>query len=688
VVLNALKHRVRDALAMCGGRQYRRTLVWFAVCALFCVCSEGGAFAQPSPPQQVRPLPQARPPLAPVATPQTKSSVAASSSAKFQTAAPQVIAVVHRMSGWKLRTLLTPGDARSASTFDENFVRTNIVAGFIMPDGRSVIARLPQAEAEMLNLSAAFRFPKSSLLPSAATTNDAELLLVRPDGMQFNARFIGLDASTGLSLLESDKPLLAPASEATPHTPPVVGQRVRVIAPMRAATPAAVIAPATTAPATTAPAAPATAPPAPPAISAARPEDAPVGDEGFIYMNMSEEAGQLREVRRSPSGKALEMTLEVDRVSPEWAGGVALSETGTLVGIIEESDTRATRLMSAETVRGAARRVRARRASVPQPWLGARGDAVAFAPLEQFLTRGWRPEQARLLMSQQRGVLLTSVAPGTPAAHAGLRPGDVISRIGQHDVRSIEDMSSMIKELGGNTLVNFTVLRAESAPLKLAVRLSESPSPGLDTARAELRAAQSELRAKQLAVNSTQQDLRRFETALRQLESERERLQTGNASASQKMQEDLQRLQTQYRAALAQSQKISTDVEQMRARMTEAEARYRTAVEAYSGLAVKPLLSFGLEAVRISPAATRWLGTQAAQPQQCGLLVMSVRPGSAAARSRIQSGDIIESINGQKFSEANWNFNFPADFDTDLSLDIFRSGEKLSFNLSRQNSPR
>ncbi|HEY9404683.1 MAG TPA: hypothetical protein VIQ24_18645, partial [Pyrinomonadaceae bacterium] len=113
---------------------------------------------------------------------------------------PQVIAVVHRLSGWKLRTLLTPPDAPVASSFDENFVRTNIVAGYIMPDGRTVVARLPQAEAEMLNL-AAFGYSKLR----ATIDGDAELLLVRPDGAQFNARFIGLDASTGLSLLESDK---------------------------------------------------------------------------------------------------------------------------------------------------------------------------------------------------------------------------------------------------------------------------------------------------------------------------------------------------------------------------------------------------------------------------------------------------------------------------------------------------
>lgn len=635
---------LESPVATRGGRGRTRLFLSIVACALL-TCGATDATAQTARAPRRPHLPVA--PVRNAATPP-----------KMYAAAPQVIAVVHRLSGWKLRTLLTPPDAPVASTFDENFVRTNIVAGYILPDGRTVVARLPQAEAEMLNLAAAFRFPKSPA-PSA-TDDDSGLLLVRSDGTQFNARFIGLDASTGLSLLESDKPLLAPVSEVE-VVPPVVGQRVRVIAPVRAA-----FSPAP--------------PPAPAATP--RPDDAPVGDEGVLYMNMSEEAGQLREVRRSPSGKAMEVTVEVRRVSPEWAGGVALSETGTLVGIVEESDAGATRVMSAETVRGAARRVQERRASVPQPWLGARGDALAFAPLEQLLAGGWTREQARTLLTRQRGVLLTSVAPGTPAARAGLRPGDVVSRIGRHDVRSVEDMSLMIKELGGNTLANFTVLRAESAPLNLAVRLSESPSPGLDTARAELRAAQWQLRTTQSAVSATRESMNRFETAVRQMEVDLARLQTGEPKATQ-LREELSRARAEFRLTEERAQRLSAEYEIMRARVAEAEGRYRAASEAYGGLAVKPLLAFGLEAVRISPAGTKISGAR-----QNGLLVMSVRPGSAAAGTKIQAGDIIESINGQIFSDANWNFNLPADFDTELSLGILRDGEKLSFNLSRNNSPQ
>jgi S1-C subfamily serine protease len=117
--------------------------------------------------------------------------------------------------------------------------------------------------------------------------------------------------------------------------------------------------------------------------------------------------------------------------------------------------------------------------------------------------------------------------------------------------------------------------------------------------------------------------------------------------------------------------------------MMEAEARFRAATDAYAGLSVKPLLSFGLGTVTISPADTKLFGAHGK-----GLLVTSVQEGSAAAQVKVRAGDIIESINGQLLSDANWNFHFSTDFDSDLSLGILRDGEKLTLKLSRQNAPK
>jgi C-terminal processing protease CtpA/Prc len=263
-----------------------------------------------------------------------------------------------------------------------------------------------------------------------------------------------------------------------------------------------------------------------------------------------------------------------------------------------------------------------------------------------------------------------------------LRPGDVVARIGRHDVRTVEDMSLMLKELGGNTLADFTVFRAESAPLNLSVRLSESPSPGLDTARAELRAAHLELRAAQTAARSVQEDISRYELAAREMEAQIARVKSDEVKAA-RLREELGQARASLRPLQERAQKLAAEYELLRARVAEAEGRYRAASEAYGGLAVKSLFAFGLEAVRISPA-----GAQASGAHQNGLLVMSVRPGSAAAESNIQAGDIIESINGQVFSDANWNLNLPADFDNELSLGILRAGEKFSFTLSRTNNSR
>ena len=52
------------------------------------------------------------------------------------------------------------------------------------------------------------------------------------------------------------------------------------------------------------------------------------------------------------------------------------------------------------------------------------------------MTKGWEREGAMSLTEARRGIMLTSVAPGSPAAVASLRPGDVILRVNQEEVRS------------------------------------------------------------------------------------------------------------------------------------------------------------------------------------------------------------------------------------------------------------
>ncbi|HZI18876.1 MAG TPA: PDZ domain-containing protein, partial [Pyrinomonadaceae bacterium] len=393
--------------------------------------------------------------------------------------------VVHRLSGWKLLSLLA-ASAPAALELDElpsaQDVHTNVVAGFLSDDNRTVVAHLPQAEVE-----AGGGVASPPLLPGFAaaagpanSTGASEYTLVLNDGRRVPARFVGLDAATGLSLLEAAEPVsLAGVIGDAGHTEdPAVGQRVVLYAPVPVG------------------AAPASRKAAEQKAAAAPRAPAVVGEAGYVYASITSAEGLLTEVARAPSGRAYAFTAQALKVNPAWTGAVATDATGSLVGIVSRSEAGLTQIVPADALRLAVERVKTTRASVPQPWLGARGDSAANAPLDFWVGKGWERGRAFSLIRDRGGVLLTSVAPGTPAALAGLRPGDLISRVAGREVRSAQDLSLVLKEQSIGSAVEFTVLRAPQAePLKLPVLLSGTQNPALATAEAETRAARASLLA-------------------------------------------------------------------------------------------------------------------------------------------------------------------------------------------------
>ncbi|MBA3320439.1 MAG: PDZ domain-containing protein, partial [Pyrinomonadaceae bacterium] len=347
------------------------------------------------------------------------------------------------------------------------------------------------------------------------------------------------------------------------------------------------------------------------------------------------------------------------------------------------------RVLPAEMVRKAASRVKERRASVPQPWLGARGGAVAQTPLKLFTARGWSPKAARQVSNRQSGVLLTSVAPGTPAAVAGLRPGDVVARISELEVRGVEDMTLLIKELGGNSIADFTVFRAGSSPLKLLVRLSESLNPVQDTARAEALAARLEVRGRE-------EEARHIEIASREALAEEKQTTTrvwlaqAEVESANRAQQPLARARLakeQQRAASAQQrveherlrlQALWVQLAEARSRLLEAEARLAPFMSTRLSLPVKSLLPFGIEARPMAGAGMRRPGFRA------GLVIISVRPDSAAAGLRV--GDVIETLDNQPLSLSELQHDALSDA-SGITLGVRREQQQLTIKLLRQSSP-
>ena len=377
----------------------------------------------------------------------------------------RVAAVIHRLGGWKLLARLAASRASRVVAVEDlppdPGAHANVVAGYVCADGRTVVTHLPQAEVEVASFSLPSQFFGANPPPARGAS---EFLVVRDDGAEFKAEFVGFDASTGLSILQVPSPLLAPAPAGAPPPPPLnEGQRLRLYAPEPLPRPAA-----------------RTSTPAPPSQTLA-------GQSGVVYTSMGAVEGLLAEVRRAPTGQAIAATVRAEHLSPERAGAVAFDDSGALLGIVTGApEGQPARLIPAEAVAGAARRVLARRASAPRPWLGARGDALAAATLEKLLDRGWRQEEAAALLRQRAGVLLTAVAPGTPADKAGLKPGDVVWRVSDQAVSGVEDFAFFLDEAGVGSTLNFTVLRARrNDPLKLAVTLSGAYNPADATRAAE-----------------------------------------------------------------------------------------------------------------------------------------------------------------------------------------------------------
>jgi S1-C subfamily serine protease len=372
--------------------------------------------------------------------------------------ATQVVTVLHRLNGLKmLRLLLRSGQPLGAvETMDDAFkimgqVHTNIIAGLALDDGQTIAALLPEAEVEAEPATTppevfgtpwpAIAAPKGSLGGLTATFPGApDLTIIERDGKRHRVRYVGLDGITGLSLLKlSDDRLPAPSNESDQQL--FVGQLMRLFSPE----------------------------PAPGAES---------NTNTAIYVRIGETEGKVVSIDHGPSGAISRIRIKSAKLSPANIGGIAVNNSGQTVGIVNGIEGSEASVLPPAVIRGAAQRVIARQASVPRPWLGVRGEPVAAAPLEQIVRNGWNRENAMSLFAEQRGILLTSVVPGSPAASAALRPGDVILRVNDGEVKSADDFSALLDEAGSGNPVRFTLVRPGSLdPEAIVVKLSESLDP-------------------------------------------------------------------------------------------------------------------------------------------------------------------------------------------------------------------
>ena len=369
-------------------------------------------------------------------------------------AAPQVVTIIHRLNGLKMfRLLLRSEDqVQAIASLDSSFnllddVHTNVIAGLAMDDGETIAAWLPEAEVEveppLPPVAPQPRTPRPPKSPRAFERMrsgffEPDITVIGPEGKRLTAKYIGLDAVTGLSILQ----LTEKISAATIKDEQVnAGEAVLLFSPEP--------------------------------VAKAR---AMAGNG--VYARMGALEGRIQGVVTAPSGGIARFKVTAARLSHANIGGVALNEAGDTIGIVDGLEGNEASILPAALIKRAAQRVLEQQASVPRPWLGVKGEPVADMKIDQFLTRGWEPQKAAALADKHRGILLTSVVPDSPAAMAALRAGDVILKVDDKDIQGADDFTWWLEQAGPSTSVEFTVARpGKAATEPVNVKLSATVEP-------------------------------------------------------------------------------------------------------------------------------------------------------------------------------------------------------------------
>lgn len=476
----------------------------------------------------------------------------------------QVLSVVHRMNGLEvLRLLDRSGVTVEGFSYptDESEVHTRIAAGYALGDGGSIMTRLPRAEIESLYQSLAANSvtpaPKAStggvttgsgtnLAPLTPIASGQNLYVLRSNGQSYPAKFVGLDGTTGLSLLQAEGLPSLPTMDAD-LAQVNLSEAVRIVAPEESAKPLK--------------------------QSASR-----------LILSFGEVRGQINNIVREVSGEVKSITLALTNLSLARArslvGGVVLNDKGEAIGMVERSDAATARVIPLSAMRRAADRVRSRQAKPGQPWLGVRGEAMSGASTELLQSLGWKKTPAQQLRDRQKGVLLTSVPDGTPAARSGLRRGDVVVRVNDQEIVDADDLSGIMGRADIETPLAFMVNRPDQAnPVAVSVKLGTCRNP----------------------VQCT-------------LESEAKTL----------------------------------------------------------GRPGQPLAAYGVEKINLTGQLAVQFGTAG------GWLVTSVQPGSAANKSGLRAGDVIEAVNGM----STVSFQTITLSGSECRLKIVRNRERMELVIS------
>jgi S1-C subfamily serine protease len=155
---------------------------------------------------------------------------------------------------------------------------------------------------------------------------------------------------------------------------------------------------------------------------------------------------------RTASGRLIDDVIQTDAaLNPGNSGGPLVTARGDVVGINTATIVPAQGLcfaIASDTVRFVAAKL-IRDGRIRRSYIGVAGQTV---PIPRALTRHHR-------LAVSSGVLVTSVEPGSPAATAGLRDGDVVFGCADDPVTAVSDLHRQLTDERVGVPTRLAILR-------------------------------------------------------------------------------------------------------------------------------------------------------------------------------------------------------------------------------------